>query len=84
MFLANMAAVFDFSSGENCAIAYCLVDVVHIAFYVNDGVSPSGKAAVFGTAMRGFESFHPKLLRAAFDETRRSHVICRFLPPGPG
>lgn len=25
------------------------------------GVSPSGKAAVFGTAMRRFESFHPKL-----------------------
>ncbi len=26
------------------------------------GVSPSGKAAVFGTAMRRFESFHPNLL----------------------
>ena len=25
------------------------------------GVSPSGKAAVFGTAMRRFESFHPKM-----------------------
>ncbi len=24
-----------------------------------DGVSPSGKAAVFGTATRRFESFHP-------------------------
>ena len=28
---------------------------------VHNGVSPSGKAAVFGTAMRRFESFHPKL-----------------------
>ena len=26
---------------------------------ITDGVSPSGKAAVFGTAIRGFESFHP-------------------------
>ena len=25
------------------------------------GVSPSGKAAVFGTAMRRFESCHPKI-----------------------
>ena len=27
----------------------------------HDGVSPSGKAAVFGTATRRFESFHPNL-----------------------
>ena len=26
---------------------------------VFNGVSPSGKAAVFGTAIRRFESFHP-------------------------
>ena len=29
------------------------------------GVSPSGKAAVFGTAMRRFESFHPNLTKGA-------------------
>ncbi len=27
---------------------------------VTTGASPSGKAAVFGTAMRRFESFRPK------------------------
>ncbi|MCH9630934.1 MAG: Ribose-phosphate pyrophosphokinase [Chlamydiia bacterium] len=31
-----------------------------------DGVSPSGKAAVFGTAIRRFESFHPKINLASF------------------
>jgi large subunit ribosomal protein L25 len=31
---------------------------------LNIGVSPSGKAAVFGIAMRRFESFHPKQLLA--------------------
>ena len=30
-----------------------------------DGVSPSGKAAVFGTATRRFESFHPNNSKAA-------------------
>jgi hypothetical protein len=26
---------------------------------VDDGMSPSGKALVFGTSIRGFESLHP-------------------------
>ncbi len=30
-------------------------------FFPSVGVSPSGKAAVFGIAIRRFESFHPKI-----------------------
>ncbi len=29
---------------------------------IEDGVSPSGKAADFGSAIRGFESLHPSQL----------------------
>ncbi len=36
--------------------------LVSIPFYLDrPGVSPSGKAPVFGTGMRRFESCHPKL-----------------------
>jgi hypothetical protein len=34
---------------------------VTLSFCKIVGVSPSGKAAVFGTATRRFESFHPKI-----------------------
>jgi hypothetical protein len=37
-------------------------------FTVNTGVSPSGKAVVFGTTMRRFESFHPNSLRLWLSE----------------
>ena len=37
-------------------------------FTVNTGVSPSGKAVVFGTTMRRFESFHPNSLMIWLNE----------------
>ncbi len=37
-----------------------MMSLKQVAHAIVTGVSPSGKAAVFGTAMRRFESFHPK------------------------
>ena len=43
------------------------------------GVSPSGKAVVFGTTMRRFESFHPnhRSLERLFHS--QSHFLCSFV-----
>jgi ribose-phosphate pyrophosphokinase len=41
----------------------------------NAGASPSGKAAVFGTAMRRFESFRPKPLELRKEMTDKSFML---------
>ncbi len=40
---------------------------------LDSGASPSGKAAVFGTAIRRFESFRPKTI-----DLTRNYEIIRF------
>lgn len=36
--------------------------VIIVNYFLKDGMSPSGKAADSGSAIRGFKSFHPRFL----------------------
>ncbi len=63
-----MSKVFIFSEKFSRKVfAFYLSNEVAFWFLVANtevkvvGVSPSGKAAVFGTAIRRFESFHPNM-----------------------